>query len=180
MGKPNQTPRRRRAPPSGVELSETLPGGAAQQSAETCHRVKHLRGATLSATSCCDPPAHLGSVKDTLRNVEKRPSADTAVEILLGHYGDGLRLHQLRHSAATHLGEAGIDATVIMAPCGWSSSPAVIVDVSTCLRVDVSTCGQICRPTAVNGLVSCAALSTLEWPRRRSAARSWRARRRGA
>src|SRR5664280_250935 len=90
MGKPNQTPRRRRAPPSGVELSETLPGGAAQQSAETCHRVKLLRGATLSATSCCDPPAHLGSVKDTLRNVEKRPSADTAVEILLGHYGDGL------------------------------------------------------------------------------------------
>src|SRR5664280_732759 len=41
--------------------------------------------------------------------------------ILLGHYGDGLRLHQLRHSAATHLGEAGIDATVIMAKTGHKS-----------------------------------------------------------
>lgn len=27
----------------------------------------------------------------------------------------GLHLHQLRHSAATHLGESGTDATVIMA-----------------------------------------------------------------
>src|SRR5664279_2112251 len=41
--------------------------------------------------------------------------------ILLGHYGDGLRLHQLRHSAAAHLGEAGIDATVIMAKTGHKS-----------------------------------------------------------
>jgi integrase len=41
--------------------------------------------------------------------------------ILLGHHGDGLRLHQLRHSAATHLGEAGHDATVIMAKTGHKS-----------------------------------------------------------
>ena len=41
--------------------------------------------------------------------------------ILLGHYGDGLRLHQQRHSAATHLGEAGIDATVIMSKTGHKS-----------------------------------------------------------
>ncbi len=27
----------------------------------------------------------------------------------------GLELHQLRHSAATHLGDAGVDVTVIMA-----------------------------------------------------------------
>jgi integrase len=30
---------------------------------------------------------------------------------LLGRYGDGLQLHQLRHSAATHLGEANVIMT---------------------------------------------------------------------
>ncbi|MGH3196080.1 MAG: tyrosine-type recombinase/integrase [Streptosporangiaceae bacterium] len=34
--------------------------------------------------------------------------------VLIRHY-TGLSLHQLRHSAATHLGEKGVDATVIMA-----------------------------------------------------------------
>jgi integrase len=34
--------------------------------------------------------------------------------VLIKHY-TGLNLHQLRHSAATHLGEAGTDSTVIMA-----------------------------------------------------------------
>ena len=33
--------------------------------------------------------------------------------ILLARYGDGLRLHQLRHFAATHLGEANVSANVI-------------------------------------------------------------------
>jgi integrase len=33
---------------------------------------------------------------------------------LIKHY-TGLHLHQLRHSAATHLGEAGEDSSVIMA-----------------------------------------------------------------
>ena len=33
----------------------------------------------------------------------------------------GLELHQLRHSAATHLGDAGADATVIMAKGHWHS-----------------------------------------------------------
>lgn len=41
--------------------------------------------------------------------------------ILLGQYSDGLRLHQLRHSAATHLGEAGHSANVIMAKTGHKS-----------------------------------------------------------
>jgi integrase len=45
--------------------------------------------------------------------------------ILLGHYGDGLRLHQLRHSAATHLGDANVSANVIMAKTGHKSLRSV-------------------------------------------------------
>ena len=45
--------------------------------------------------------------------------------ILLGHYGDGLRLHQLRHSSATHLGDANISANVIMAKTGHKSLRSV-------------------------------------------------------
>ncbi len=45
--------------------------------------------------------------------------------ILLAHYGDGLRLHQLRHSSATHLGEAGVSANVIMAKTGHKSLRSV-------------------------------------------------------
>ena len=41
--------------------------------------------------------------------------------ILLAKYGDGLRLHQLRHSAATHLGEANVSTAVIMAKTGHKS-----------------------------------------------------------
>ncbi len=40
--------------------------------------------------------------------------------ILLVHYGDGLLLHQLRHSSATHLGEAN----VIMAKTGTRTCAA--------------------------------------------------------
>lgn len=45
--------------------------------------------------------------------------------ILLAQYGDGLRLHQLRHSAATHLGEANVSANVIMAKTGHKSLRSV-------------------------------------------------------
>lgn len=40
------------------------------------------------------------------------------VRLLLGHYGNGLRLHQLRRSTAIHLGKAGHSANVIMANTG--------------------------------------------------------------
>lgn len=45
--------------------------------------------------------------------------------ILLAYYGDGLRLHQLRHSSATHLGEANTSANVIMAKTGHKSLRSV-------------------------------------------------------
>lgn len=45
--------------------------------------------------------------------------------ILLAQYGDGLRLHQLRHSAATHLGEANVSTAVIMAKTGHKSLRSV-------------------------------------------------------
>jgi|KBSSwiStaDraftv2_1062776.scaffolds.fasta_scaffold02927_12 integrase len=45
--------------------------------------------------------------------------------ILLGQHGDGLRLHQLRHSAATHLGDANTSANVIMAKTGHRSLRSV-------------------------------------------------------
>src|SRR5260370_1080152 len=35
--------------------------------------------------------------------------------VLLAHYGDGPRLHQLRHSSATHLGQANVSASVLTA-----------------------------------------------------------------
>lgn len=49
-----------------------------------------------------------------------RLSYDRA-RILLGRYGNGLRLHQLRHSSATHLAEAGVSTAVIMAKTGHRS-----------------------------------------------------------
>jgi integrase len=45
--------------------------------------------------------------------------------ILLARYADGLRLHQLRHSSATHLGEANVSASVIMAKTGHKSLRSV-------------------------------------------------------
>lgn len=45
--------------------------------------------------------------------------------ILLARYGDGLRLHQLRHSSATHLGEANVSAAIIMAKTGHKSLRSV-------------------------------------------------------
>jgi integrase len=45
--------------------------------------------------------------------------------ILLGHYDDGLRLHQLRDSSATRLGDANVSANIIMAKTGHKSLRSV-------------------------------------------------------
>jgi integrase len=50
-----------------------------------------------------------------------RGSGSTLTLVPGGLYGDGLRLHQLRHSSATHLGEAGVSANVIMTKTGHKS-----------------------------------------------------------
>lgn len=47
------------------------------------------------------------------------------VRVLLAHYGDRLRPHQLRHSSATHLGEANVSANVIMAKTGHKNLRSV-------------------------------------------------------
>lgn len=49
-----------------------------------------------------------------------RMSYDRA-RVLLGRYSGGLRLHQLRHSSATHLAEAGMSTSLIMAKTGHRS-----------------------------------------------------------
>lgn len=50
---------------------------------------------------------------------------DDRARILLGQYADGLELHQLRHSSATHLGDANASANVIMAKTGHKSLRSV-------------------------------------------------------
>lgn len=49
-----------------------------------------------------------------------RMSYDRA-RVLLAKHSGGLRLHQLRHSSATHLAEAGVSTAVIMAKTGHRS-----------------------------------------------------------
>ena len=41
--------------------------------------------------------------------------------IRVGRYADGPGLHQLRHSSGTHLDEANVSASVIMAETGRKS-----------------------------------------------------------
>ncbi|MDQ2875143.1 MAG: site-specific integrase [Actinomycetota bacterium] len=53
-----------------------------------------------------------------------RPGYDRA-RVLLARCAGGLRLHQLRHSSATHLGEANVSASVIMAKTGHKSLRSV-------------------------------------------------------
>ena len=66
------------------------------------HRPGPYRRATTAPRDLCPETGHARLGYDRAR-------------ILLAHYGNGLRLHQLRHSSATHLGEANVSANVIMA-----------------------------------------------------------------
>jgi integrase len=63
--------------------------------------------------------------KDTCPETGRARLGYDRARILLANYGDGLRLHQLRHSSATHLGEANVSANVIMTKAGHKSPRSV-------------------------------------------------------
>jgi integrase len=56
--------------------------------------------------------------KDICLETDRARLGYDRARILLALYADGLRLHQLRHSSATHLGENNTSANVIMAKTG--------------------------------------------------------------
>ncbi|TCO55702.1 tyrosine-type recombinase/integrase [Actinocrispum wychmicini] len=63
--------------------------------------------------------------KDICPDTQRARLGYDRARILLAHYGDGLRLHQLRHSSATHLGNANVSANVIMTNTGHKSLRSV-------------------------------------------------------
>ena len=96
----------------GTDTARLLPRLIAGRQAGPLFLSKHRPGPHRKATT--DP-------RDICPETGRARLGYDRARILLAHYGDGLRLHQLRHSAATHLGEAGHDATVIMAKTGHKS-----------------------------------------------------------
>ncbi|MEV6140665.1 site-specific integrase [Nocardia sp. NPDC051990] len=76
------------------------------------HRPGPHRHATTDPRDICPETGHTRLGYDRART-------------LLAHYSNGLRLHQLRHSSATHLGEANVSANVIMAKTGHKSLRSV-------------------------------------------------------
>jgi integrase len=96
----------------GTDTAHLLPRLIAGRQAGPLFLSEYRPGPARKATT--DP-------KDICPETGRARLGYDRARILLGHYGDGLRLHQLRHSAATHLGEAGHDATVIMAKTGHKS-----------------------------------------------------------
>ena len=66
--------------------------------------------------------------------------------VLIAHYGDGLRLHQLHHSIATHLGEANVSANVIMAKIGHKSLRSIRRYVKPGLAAVHQTTETLSRP----------------------------------
>lgn len=80
---------------------------------------RYLRGRTTGPLFLSDRrpgPARRATTarRDVCAETDRRRLGYDRARTLIKHY-TGLHLHQLRHSAATHLGEAGADATVIMA-----------------------------------------------------------------
>lgn len=89
------------------------------------HRRPRVRPTVPVRTPTRPAPAgHHGPERHLPGTGRVRLGYDRA-RILLAHYGDGLRLHQLRHSSATHLGEANVSANVIMTKTGHKSLRSV-------------------------------------------------------
>jgi integrase len=95
----------------GTDTAHLLPRLISGRESGPLFLAEHRPGAHRKAT--IDP-------RDLCPETGRTRLGYDRARILLGHHSDG-RLHQLRHSASTHLGEAGVDATVIMAKTGHKS-----------------------------------------------------------
>jgi integrase len=100
----------------GTDTAHLLPRLIASRERGPLFLSEHRPGPHRRATT--DP-------KDICPETQRARLGYDRARILLAHYSDGLRLHQLRHSAATHLGEANISANVIMTKTGHKSLRSV-------------------------------------------------------
>jgi integrase len=100
----------------GTDTAHLLPRLIAGRERGPLFLSEHRPGPHRLATT--DP-------RDICRETGRTRLGYDRARILLGYYADSLRLHQLRHSSATHLGEANISASVIMAKTGHKSLRSV-------------------------------------------------------
>jgi integrase len=100
----------------GTDTANLLPRLIAGRERGPLFLSQHRPGPHRKATS--DP-------RDICPETERARLGYDRARVLLAHYGNGLRLHQLRHSSATHLGEANVSADVIMAKTGHKSLRSV-------------------------------------------------------
>jgi integrase len=100
----------------GTDTAHLLPQLIAGRESGPLFLSEHRPGPHRKATT---------DSKDVCPETQRVRLGYDRARILLAHYGDGLRLHQLRHSSATHLGEANISANVIMTKTGHKSLRSV-------------------------------------------------------
>ncbi|WP_410596147.1 tyrosine-type recombinase/integrase [Amycolatopsis sp. lyj-23] len=100
----------------GTDTAHLLPRLIAGRTRGPLFLSQHRPGPHRSATT---------DLRDICPETGRARLGCDCARILLGHYCDGLRLHQLRHSSATHLGDANTSANVIMAKTGHRSLRSV-------------------------------------------------------
>ncbi|MGH3669350.1 MAG: tyrosine-type recombinase/integrase [Pseudonocardiaceae bacterium] len=100
----------------GTDTAHLLPRLIAGRESGPLFLSEHRPGPHRRATT--DP-------RDICPETQRARLGYDRARILLAHHGDGLRLHQLRHSSATHLGEANVSANVIMTKTGHKSLRSV-------------------------------------------------------
>lgn len=100
----------------GTDTAHLLPRLIAGREQGPLFLSEHRPGSHRKATT--DP-------RDICPETQRVRLGYDRARVLLAHYSDGLRLHQLRHSSATHLGEANVSANVIMAKTGHKSLRSV-------------------------------------------------------
>lgn len=100
----------------GTDTAHLLPRLIAGRESGPLFLSEHRPGPHRKATT--DP-------RDICPETQRVRLGYDRARVLLAHYGDGLRLHQLRHSSATHLGEANVSANIIMTKTGHKSLRSV-------------------------------------------------------